>query len=127
MDGVRSLLEIVSEHNLAKGRLRGLFHLLIAKPLATADGKEISSGLTWRQLAAELKQARLDKSLVKELGADPDTLSPRDRERFWYTAIGLAEVASDEAAKQAEQLLKALKPHGYVVSTLSDQKRKKKQ
>src|SRR5437868_15401425 len=97
MDGVRNLLGIVRDHNLAKGRLRGIFHVLIGRQIAVADGTTISAGLTWRQLAAELKAARFDKDLVAELGADPETLSPRDRERFWYAAIGLAQVDSVEA------------------------------
>jgi hypothetical protein len=126
MDGVRSLLGIVRDHKLAKGRLRGLFHLLIGHQLATADGTILSAGLTWRQLAAELKAARLDKDLVAEVGADPDTLSPRDRERFWYSAIGMAQVDSAEARTQAEQIAKALKPHGFTVVTSDAETKKKK-
>ncbi|CAN5594033.1 hypothetical protein BH11PLA2_BH11PLA2_14740 [soil metagenome] len=112
MDGVQHLLSVIREQKLAKGRLRGVFHLLIGCKLATADGTVLSSGLTWRQLAKELKDSRLDKNLVTELGADPDTLSPRDRERFWYAAITLG-MATGEGGSQAAELLKMLKPHGF--------------
>ncbi len=114
MDGVRSVLGILRDQALVKGRLRGLFHLFIGKNLAFADGTPISTGLTWRQLAAELKMARFDKNLVKEVGADPETLSPRDRERFWYSAIGMADISGETATNQAADLLKSLKAHGVV-------------
>jgi len=114
MDGVRSVLGILRDQNLASGRLRGVFHLLIGRSLAAADGTILSTGLTWRQLATELKDARFDKNLVRELGADPDTLAPRDRERYWYAAIALADVGGAEAAQQADQILKSLKPHGVI-------------
>jgi len=113
MDGVQQVLSVIRDLKLAKGRLRGVFHLLIGSKIAAADGSVVSSGLTWRQLARELKDARFDKNLVAELGADPDTLSPRDRERFWYSAIALG-MATGDGATQAEQLLKLLKPHGFV-------------
>lgn len=114
MEGVQTVLEVIREHHLAKGRLRGVLHLLIGKSLAAADGTLLTSGLTWRQLAAALRTARFDKKLAAEVGADPETLSPRDRERFWYAVIGLAHVESAEAILEAEQVLKALKSHGIV-------------
>ena len=50
------------------------------------------------QLATALEAVKFDKSLVKELGADPEALSVRDREKFWYAAIALSGVGSAEAA-----------------------------
>jgi hypothetical protein len=115
MEGVRPLLDLIAERGYAVGRLRGVFHLLIGRRIAKAGDTVVSVGLTWRQLASELKASKFDKHLVTELGADPDTLSPRDRERMWYSAIGLAKVNSLEAHQQAEQLVALLRPHGYVI------------
>lgn len=115
MDGIREVLETIRRYNLAPRRLRGVFHIAIGRRIAKPDGTVLSQGITWRQLAAELKAARFDKDLVSELGIDPDTLSPRDRERFWYSAIGLAKVDSLEARQQADALTVLLLPLGFVV------------
>jgi hypothetical protein len=115
MDAIRPFLDAVRDKNLAPGRLRGVFRTAIGRRIALADGTVLSTGLTWRQLAAALKNSRFDKDLVREIGADPETLSPRDRERFWYSAIGLAQVNSAEARVQADSLAVALRPYGIVV------------
>lgn len=115
MDAIKPFLDTVRDKNLAAGRLRGFFRAAIGRRIALADGTVLSTGLTWRQLAAALKNSRFDKDLVRELGADPDTLAPRDRERFWYSAIGLAQVNSSEARVQADSLAIALKPHGILI------------
>lgn len=115
MDDIRVLLEAIEKHDLAKNRLPGVFHVLIGRRIAKADGTVISSGLTWRQLASVLKVAKFDKDLVNELGANPDELAPRDREKMWYLTIGLAKVDSVAANEQADQLIPLLKPLGYVV------------
>jgi hypothetical protein len=112
MDGLSQLLITIRDEKLAVGRLAGLFHLLISDTIADQTGAIIGNGLTWRQLAQALKEARFDKGLVEEIGADPATLSPRNRERFWNIAIGLA-MASGTGPAQAEQLIRALKAHGY--------------
>lgn len=126
MDGVRSVLEIIRDNNLAKGRLRGVLHLLIGKTLVNDVGNVLSDGLTWRQLASELRAIRFDKKLAAEVGADPETLYPRDRERFWYAVIGLANVGSAEADSQAEHVEKSLKSHGIIVVTSEELKKSKK-
>ena len=115
MDGIHEFLDLVRKQSLARGRMRGLFHVAIGRRISRADGTLLSAGLTWRQLAAELKNLRFDKDLVSELGVDPDTLSPRDRERFWYAAIGLARVDTAEARVQADQLTAAVAQLGYVI------------
>lgn len=115
MDEVRALLEALDEKPFLKGHLRGLLHILIGRKITKADGTVVSGGLTWRQLATELKAAKFDKDLVAELGADPDAIAPRDREKMWYLAIGLARVDSVEAIEQAEQLLPSLKQLGYTI------------
>lgn len=115
MDEIRTLLELIEDHQLARNRLSGVFHVLIGRRITKADGTVISTGLTWRQLAGVLKVAKFDKKLVAELGADPDELAPRDREKMWYLAIGLARVDSVAAVALGDQLVPLLKPLGYVV------------
>lgn len=115
MDGLRELLEQVRDKNLAAGHLRGLFHIAIGRRVTTTAGALVSAGATWRELAALLKLLRFDKELVTEVGADPDELAPRDRQRFWYAAIALARPDSPEAIADAEKLIPLLKPLGYVV------------
>lgn len=115
MDGIREFLEAVRQHHLVQGHLRGVFHIAIGRRIARADGHVLSSGVTWRQLAAVLKAVRYDKDYVTELGADPETLAPRDRERFWYSAIALARVDSVEARAEAERIADKLKPFGYLI------------
>src|SRR5947199_10377616 len=84
MDGLREFLETVRQRGLVAGNLRGLFHIAIGRRVTRADGTVVSTGLTWRELANLLKGMRYEKELVAEVGADPDELSPRDRQRFWY-------------------------------------------
>ena len=115
MDGLHALLEVVRDGNLVAGHLRGLFHIAIGRRIATAQGDVLSTGVTWRELSVLLRDLRYDKDLVAELGADPDSLAPRDRQRFWYAAIALARPDSPEAFAQAEKLIPLVKPLGYVV------------
>jgi hypothetical protein len=115
MDGLRSFLDAVREHNLVAGRLRGLLHVAIGRRITKTDGTVVSTGATWRELAALLKAARYDREWARELGIDPETVAPRDRERFWYTAIGLAQVDSPAAVAQAEKLAAIVKPLGFVI------------
>ena len=116
MDGIRDLLEAARARGLVVGKLRGLFHIVIGRRVTRTDGTQVSvRGTTWRELAGVLKLLRFDKELVRELGADPEDLAPRDRGRFWYSAIALAKVDSPEAVAQAESLIGSLKELGYVV------------
>lgn len=114
MEGTLRLLEVVRDKKLAAGSLRGLFHIAIGRTVTAPDGAA-SAGVTWRELSVLLKDAKYDKELVRELGADPDALAPKDREKMWYHAIGLAKVDSAEARTQADKLAAALKPLGFVV------------
>ena len=120
MDGLRELLERVRDHNLVAGHLRGLFHVAIGRRITTPAGALVSAGATWRELAALLKLLRYDKDLVTEVGADPEALAPRDRQRYWYSAIALARPDSPEAVAAAEKLIPLLKPLGYVVGPPPD-------
>src|SRR5205823_14041565 len=89
MDGTRELLEAIRDNGLASGRFRGVLHIAIGRKLTRPDGAVVSTGVTWRELAALLKLLRFDKELVPELCADPDALAPRDRQRFWYACAAL--------------------------------------
>jgi len=115
MGGVQEFLTTLKEHGHAAGHFRGLLHVLIGRRIQQADGTVISTGLTWREAAALLKKVRWDKETVRELGLDPARLPPRDRERYWYTAIAQAQVDSDQAAHDGDCLAALLKKSGYVV------------
>lgn len=115
MDGIRDLLSAARDAGLAAGHFRGLLHIAIGRRVARADGATLSAGLTWRELAAELKHLRFDTELVRELGANPEALATRDRERFWYSAIALAKVDSREAVQEADRLIPRLAALGYTV------------
>jgi hypothetical protein len=115
MDQLREFLEAVKRSGLARGNLRGLLHILIGRRLAKADGTDVSAGLSWRELANQLKLARWDTDTAAELDLDPETLPPRDRQRFWYSAITQAGVDTPEARAAGDKLANALKKLGYVV------------
>ncbi|HSQ54438.1 MAG TPA: hypothetical protein VLM40_01735 [Gemmata sp.] len=115
MDGMRELLAAARDAGLVAANFRGLLHIAIGRKVSRPDGTLISSGVTWRELAAALKHLRFDTELVRELGADPDALAARDRERFWYSAISLARVDSPEAFVEADRLAPKLKNLGFIV------------
>lgn len=116
MDGIQDLLEAARANGLVAGRFRGLLHVAIGRTVTKPDGTRLSAGLTWRELAGLLKTIRFDPEFGREVGADPDTLSPRDRERYWYAVIALARVDGPEAVEQAEKLVGALEKLGFVVA-----------
>jgi hypothetical protein len=116
MDGIRDLLEAARANGLVTGRFRGLLHIAIGRTVTKPDGTKLSAGLTWREVATLLKNLRFDPELGRELGADPDTLSPRDRERYWYAVIGMARVDGPEALAEAEKLSAPLKDLGFVIA-----------
>ncbi|HTU92286.1 MAG TPA: hypothetical protein VMF69_19550 [Gemmataceae bacterium] len=115
MDSLRELLETVRARDMVRGRFRGLLHILVGRRITGADGALVSSGMTWRDAAALLKRLRWDREGVRELGLDPTNLPPRDRERYWYTAIARAGIDSAEAIADADHLVKSFKDLGYIV------------
>ncbi|MBA4065936.1 MAG: hypothetical protein C0501_19900 [Isosphaera sp.] len=115
MDGIRELLTAARDAGLVAGHFRGLLHVAIGRTVTRPDGAAVSVGVTWRELAAELKGLRFDQELVREFGSDPDALAARDRERFWYAAIAAARVDSAEAVAEADRLAPRLRPLGFVV------------
>jgi hypothetical protein len=115
MDRVRHFLSDVKQRDLARGNLLGLLNVLIGRRVALADGTPISNGLSYRELAAHLKRVRWEPDAVAELGVDPSSLPPRDRERHWYQAIVQARVDSPQATAAGDKLAKALRAAGYEV------------
>jgi hypothetical protein len=115
MDGAREFLEDVRQKGLVAGHLVALMNIVIGRRITRADGTVLSTGLTWRELAQVLKRMRWDKDAVRELGLDPDHLPPRDRVRFWYTAIAQAQVAGPAATQAGDQLARQLAAHGYTI------------
>lgn len=115
MDGLRGFLEAVRDAGLVAGHFRGLLHIAIGRRITTDAGDVVSSGVTWRELSGLLKLLRFDRELAREVGGDPDELSPRDRHRFWYSAIALARPDGPEAVALAEKLIPGLKRLGFTV------------
>jgi hypothetical protein len=115
MDSLRELLDTVRERDMGRGRFRGLLHILVGRRITRADGTLVSTGMTWRDVAALLKRLRWDREAVRELGLDPADLPPRDRERYWYTAIARAGIDSPEASTDADHLVPLLKDLDYIV------------
>src|SRR2546428_222362 len=109
MDQLREFLENVKRSGVATGNLRGLLHILIGRRITRSDGTIVSNGLSWRELANQLKTARWEPDTVTELEIDPETLPPRDRQRFWYAAITQAGVDSGAARSAGNKLAAALR------------------
>jgi hypothetical protein len=115
MDSLRLFLRTLEENGLLAGRFRGLLHVLIGRRIEQSDGTVISAGMTWRAVAELLRTLRWDREAVRELGIDPTTLPPRDRQRYWFTAINQANVNGADARAQAEELVELARPLGYEI------------
>jgi hypothetical protein len=116
MDGVQPFLDDLRKHELVEGHFLGLIHVLIGRRITRTEGAVVSPGLTWRALADLFKTLRWDKDAVREIGLDPASLPPRDRQRYWYMAISHAKVDSPEAVAAGDRLAALVKPLGYIVS-----------
>jgi hypothetical protein len=114
MDAVHTLLDEVRKKGVVQGRWLGLLNVLIGRKITKGD-KAVSNGMTWRELAAVLKQARWDREAVREVGLDPDALAPRDRQQFWYGAIARAGVDGAAANEAGDAFAEALAELGYEV------------
>src|SRR6516225_2684919 len=115
MDRLRDFLNALKQQALAAGNFLGLLHVLIGRRILAPDDTQLSAGISWREVAGLLKQVRWDKEAVRELGLDPASLPPRDRHKYWYTAIGQSSVGSDKAARAGDELAKRLAKLGYKV------------
>lgn len=115
MDALQAFLEELKRLKVSDQHFLGLLHILIGRTITRTDGSPVSAGMTWRQLALVLKKARWNKDSVKHLGIEPETLAPRDRERFWYMAIARSQVDSKQAEQDGDRLAALLEEHGYLV------------
>jgi hypothetical protein len=116
MDRLREFLDKLREQGLANGHFLGLLHILIGRRISLADGTLVSSGQTWREVAALLKRVRWDREAVVELGIDPESLPPRDRQLYWFKAVVQAKVDSPAAIAAADKLAQAIREEGtYLV------------
>lgn len=115
MDGIREFLEKLRQAQLVAGEFLGLLHIVIGRRITRGDGTVVSTGITWRELANLLRNLRWDKDLVKELGLDPQALPPRDRVRYWYSAIAQAKVDSPAARESAARLAAKLVALDYHI------------
>jgi hypothetical protein len=115
MDRVRQFLEDVKKRGLAEGHFLGLLNVVIGRHIRRADGTPVSRGITWRELAAQLKKVRWDRDAVRQLGIAPSALPPRDREKYWYAAIVQARVDSPDATQDGDCLAESLRKAGYDV------------
>lgn len=115
MDRLREFLEDMKLHERASSNFLGLLNAVIGRRICLADGGLVSAGVSWRELAALLKRVRWPKEAVRELGLEPASLPPRDRVRYWYSAIAQADVASPVATKAGTQFAKQLEAIGYQV------------
>jgi hypothetical protein len=116
MDSLATLLEQLKQGEHPQGNLLGFLHVLIGRKITqTEGGVVVSNGMSWRDLATLLKKVRWDPEAVRELGVDPDDLPPRDRQRYWYSAIAHAKVNSAEASKAGDRFAEILHKLGYEV------------
>jgi hypothetical protein len=115
MDVLREFLDDLKRQNLAQGHFLGLLHILIGRRIEKADGTLITNGMSWRDLSAQLKRVRWDKNAVREIGLNPADLPPRDRQRYWYTAIVQAKVDSPLGTQAGDLFAQQLQKVGYVV------------
>ncbi|MSU76930.1 MAG: hypothetical protein EXS16_02425 [Gemmataceae bacterium] len=91
-------------------------HVLIGRKITRrSDLAVVSRGMSWRDMAGHLKKLRWEPDVVRELGLEPSTLPPRDRQRFWYMAISHAHVDSAKAIEGGDRFAIVLNDLGYDV------------
>jgi hypothetical protein len=115
MDALSEFLNDQHRKGTAQGNFLGLLHILVGRRLESPDGTLLSNGLTWRELAALLKKVHWPREAVQELGLQEDALPPRDRVRYWYSAIAQARVDSDKAREEGDRVAELLRKAGFRV------------
>ena len=116
MDALSMLFELLKNNRQTQGNFLGFLNVLIGRSITRAsDGAVVCKGISWRDLVGWLKKVRWDPEAVRELGLDPDDLPPRDRQRYWYTAISSAKVDSAAAQKAGDHFAAVLVGLGYQV------------
>ena len=117
MDALSTFLGELKKSGQSEGAFLGFLHVLIGRTVTRRSDKlVVCKGIAWRELAGWLKKLRWDPEAVRELGLDPDALPPRDRQRFWYTAILQAKVDGPEAVAAGERFNAILCGLGYDVT-----------
>jgi hypothetical protein len=117
MDALSTLFDDVKKSGQTQGNLLGFLHVLIGRTIVRASDKvPITKGMTWRELAGWLKKVRWEPDAVRELGLDPKDLPPRDRQRYWYSAITQAKVDGADAVKAGDRFADMLRTLGYEVN-----------
>jgi hypothetical protein len=116
MDALSTFLDEMKKSGKTQGSFLGLLNVLIGRRVER-NGAVIARGLTWRELAGYLKKHRWDPAAVRELGLDPDELPPRDRQRYWYTAIAQAQVDGAKAQKAGDRFAETLRGLGYEIGS----------
>jgi hypothetical protein len=117
MDALSPLLDQLKKGGQTQGNFLGFLHVFIGRTITSRSEKTVvSKGLTWREMAGWLKKVRWDPESVRELGIDPDTLPPRDRQRLWYSAIMQAKVNTAAASSAGDRFAEVLRGLGYDVS-----------
>src|SRR5690349_8222961 len=107
MDALSTFLDEMKKGGHTQGNFLGFLNVLIGRRIE-GKGVPIARGLTWRELAVQLKKQRWDPAAVQELGIDPDRLPPRDRQRYWYTAILHARVDAPPAQQAGDRFAEVL-------------------
>jgi hypothetical protein len=116
MDALSALLDQLKKGGQTQGNFRGFLHVIIGRTITRVSDKTVvSKGITWREMAGQLKKLRWDPEAVRELGLDPDDLPPRDRQRLWYSAIMQAKVDGADATAAGDKFAAALRKLGYDV------------
>src|SRR6516164_2018531 len=114
MDALSALLDTLKKTGRTQGNFLGFLHVMIGRTITrSSDKKVVSKGNTWREMAGFLKKLRWDPEAVRELALNPDDLPPRDRQRFWYSAILKAKVDSDAARAAGNKFAAILRSLGY--------------
>ena len=117
MDALSTVLERLKKGDKTRGHLLGLLNVFIGRKITAKDGTVVSAGVTWREMAGALKELRWDPDQVSELALPDDELPPRDRARYWYSAISRARVDSAEAAKAGDRFAEVLRKQGFTVGS----------
>jgi hypothetical protein len=115
MDTLPMFFQTLKKTGFTQGHFLGFINVLVGRRINRSDGTLISGGMGWRELANWLKKNRWDPEAVRELGQDPDALPPRDRYRFWFSAIAMAGIDSPAASEAGDRFAEVLKKHGYEV------------
>ena len=113
MDALSALFDELKKKGQAEGNLLGFLHVLIGRSITRSSDKLVlSKGLSWREMSVLLKKGRWDPEAVRELGLDPADLPPRDRQRYWYSAIVQAKVDGAAASQAGDRFAEVLRGMG---------------